>query len=146
MRRHQKIFRPAIPYHKIHENDCEKRKVYRLVFRVTFFCDLHSFFPFLRQGLHLSEKSEDFVVYFFAAIIKHGTCMIFKKCIESVSYFVVCFAKYPGNAKYEKCIAGLTKFLPFPTLYKIIVSFSYKQRYKICLVPAKKLIAHLSWQ
>ncbi len=37
--------------------------------------------------------------------------MKYKKCIVSVSYFVVCFAKayakYLWNAKYESCIAGL---------------------------------------
>ncbi len=35
--------------------------------------------------------------------------MKYKKCIVSVSYFVMCFAKtfakYPQNVKYEKCIA-----------------------------------------
>ncbi len=53
----------------------------------------------------------DFVVYFFAALIKHEIHVKYEKCMASVSYFVVCFAKtvakYPQNEKYEKYIAGL---------------------------------------
>ncbi len=42
------------------------------VFRVTFFVFCVPFFVFriLHQGLSLCEKSKDFVVYFFAALIK----------------------------------------------------------------------------
>ncbi len=57
------------------------------------------------QGWHLREKLKDFTVNFFAALIKHEICKKCDKCIVSVSYFVVCFAK--TFAKYEKCIAGL---------------------------------------
>ncbi len=38
--------------------------------------------------------------------------MKYEKCVMSVSYFVVCFAKtfvkYPQNVKYEKCTASVT--------------------------------------
>ncbi len=57
------------------------------------------------------------MVYIFPALIKHEIRMKFEKCIVSVSYFVVCFAKtlakYARNAKYEKCIAGLKEFYLF---------------------------------
>ncbi len=46
---------------------CEKQKVYSVVFRITFF----AFCSSLRQGRYSSEKSKDFVVYFFVALIKH---------------------------------------------------------------------------
>ncbi len=39
--------------------------------------------------------------------MKHKICMKYEKCIVSVSYFVVCFAK--TLAKCEKCIAGVRK-------------------------------------
>ncbi len=62
----------------------------------------HSVSP---QGWHSCEKSKNFVVYFFAALIKHEIRMKYEKCIASVLYFVVCFAKtfkkYSWNAKYE---------------------------------------------
>ncbi len=76
---------------------------------VTFFlfrpfsCVLH-----FALGSDLYEKSKDFVVYFFAALIKHRIHIKYEKCIDSVSYFVVCLRKHSQNAKYEKCIAGLT--------------------------------------
>ncbi len=87
---------------------CEKWKVYSVVF-----CDL--FFAFrsiLHQGRHSRENSKDFVVYFFGALIKHEIHMKCEKCIVRVSYFVVfrenIRKKIP--AKYEMCIAGLTKY------------------------------------
>ncbi len=70
---------------------CEKQKVYSGVFCVTFFVFHVPFLAFCIsqhfacQGRHLRKKSKDFVVYFFATLIKHKICM-----------------------KYEKCIAGLT--------------------------------------
>ncbi len=80
------------------------------------FALLFSFFAFcsiLHQGQHSHENSKDFVVYFFAALIKTEICLKCEKCIVSGSHFEVCFvktfAKYPQNVKYEKCIAGLTK-------------------------------------
>ncbi len=53
------------------------------------------FFPFhiLHQDQHLRKKSKDFVVYFFAALIKHEIRMKYEKCIASVSYFMARFAK-----------------------------------------------------
>ncbi len=97
-------------YREIHEIDREKWKVYSGVFCITFFAFRKPFFAFRIscQGQHLREKSKDFVVYFFAALIKHKIHVKYEKCIVSVSYFVACFAKYPQNAKYEKCIASLT--------------------------------------
>ncbi len=85
-----------------------------------FFAFCASFFAFcvsqhFARGEHLREKSKDFLVYFFAALIKHEMRMKYKKCIVDVSYFVVCFAKtfakYPWNVKYKKCIAGLRLIL-----------------------------------
>ncbi len=79
---------------------------------ITFFAFCAPVFAFhilqrSRQGRHLCEKSKDFVVYFFAALVKHEIHMKYEKCIVSVSYFVMCFAKYSRNAKYEKRIASL---------------------------------------
>ncbi len=78
------------------------------VFCVTFFCILCPFFfcflPFV-LGSAYAEKSKDFVVYFFVALIKLKIRVKYEKCIVSVPYFVVCFAKtftkYLQNAKYE---------------------------------------------
>ncbi len=58
------------------------------VFRAPFFV-----FRILCRGRHSREISKDFVVYFFAALIKHEIHMKCEKCFVSVSYFVVCFAK-----------------------------------------------------
>ncbi len=69
---------------------CEKQKVYSGVFHATFFV----FRGISPQGWHSSENSKDyFVVYFFAALIKHKICIKCEKCTASVSYFVVCFEK-----------------------------------------------------
>ncbi len=56
-----------------------------------YFVSLFSRFAFRisRQGRHSCKKSKDFVVYFFAALIKHEICMKREKCIASVSYFIV---------------------------------------------------------
>ncbi len=88
---------------------CDKRKVYREVFCVTLFVFHAPFFTLRisRQGRHLHENSKEFVVYFFVALIKHEIRLKCKKGITSVSYFMVCFAKYPRNAEHEKCTAGL---------------------------------------
>ncbi len=78
------------------DEKCEKQKVYSGVFCATFFFAFRaSVFTFLilRQGRHLRKNSKDFVVYFFVALIKHKIRMKCEKCIVSVSYFVVCFAK-----------------------------------------------------
>ncbi len=87
---------------------CKKLKVYSRVFHVTFFTFRTPFFTFriLRYGQHSRKKSKDFVVYFFAALIKHEIHMKCEKCTVSTSYFMVCFAK--TLAKCGKCIAGLT--------------------------------------
>ncbi len=71
------------------------------------------FFRILRQGQHLRENSWDFVVYFFAALIKQDIRLKCEKYTESVLHFVMCFtkpfAKYQRNLKYEKRTAGLTE-------------------------------------
>ncbi len=92
-----------------------------------YFASLFSLFTFrsiLCQSRHLREKSKDFVVYFFAALIKHEIRMKYGKCIVSILYFVVCFvktfAKYPQNAKYGKCVAALE----VTKLYHLFVIFS----------------------
>ncbi len=54
---------------------------------------LFAFRSFSRYGRHSCEKSKDFVVYFLTALIKQEIHMKCEKCIVSVSYFVVCFAK-----------------------------------------------------
>ncbi len=83
----------------------EKRKLYSRVsyatfsvFRVPF--SLFAFYSISRQGWHLGENLNDFIVYFFAALIKHEIHLKCKKCIVSVSHFVVCFAK--TFAKYAQ--------------------------------------------
>ncbi len=63
---------------------------------VGYFASLFShFFAFCIscQGQHARKKSKDFIVYFFAALIKHEICMKYEKYIVSVSYFAVCFTK-----------------------------------------------------
>ncbi len=95
---------------------CEKWKVYSVLFCVTFshfgllFFSFHSI---LRWGWHSHKNSKDFVVYFFAALIKREIRMKCKKCMVSVLYFMMCFAKIFAkcrrNTKYEKCIAGLSE-------------------------------------
>ncbi len=57
------------------------------------FCAPFFAFRISHQGWHTRKNSEDFVVYFFAALIKHEIRMKCEKCIVSVSYFVVCFVK-----------------------------------------------------
>ncbi len=60
---------------------CEKEKLYSGVFRVTFFTFHTPFFIFRSiscQGRHVRQKSKDFVVYFFAALIKHEIRMKFE--------------------------------------------------------------------
>ncbi len=86
---------------------------------VRYFVRLFSLFAFrsiLCQSWHSCKNSEDFVVYFFAVLIKHKIRLKCEKCIVSVSHFAVCFAKtlakYLRNAKYEKCIAGHRKEQP----------------------------------
>ncbi len=69
--------------------ECKKPKLYSEVFHTLFF----SFHTISRQGPHSHKKSKDFVFYFFAALIKHEIRINCEKCIVSVSYFVVCFAK-----------------------------------------------------
>ncbi len=68
------------------------------------------------------------MVYFFVALIKQEIRMKCEKCIVSVSYFVACFAKtfakYPQNAKYEKCIAGLIAHLPLSCCRQLSISNS----------------------
>ncbi len=54
------------------------------------FCVPFLAFHILRQGWPSHEKSKDFVVYSFAALIKHKIHMKYEKCIASVLYFVVC--------------------------------------------------------
>ncbi len=66
------------------------------------------FFRISHQEQHSRGNSKDFVVYFFAALIKHKIRMKCE-CVVSDSCFVKTFAKYPQNAKYEKCTASLTE-------------------------------------
>ncbi len=56
---------------------CEKRKVDSGIFRVPF----SAFGSILRQGRHSCEKSKDFMVYFFVALIKHEIRMACEKCM-----------------------------------------------------------------
>ncbi len=63
---------------------CEKRKVYSRIFCVTFlhfvpFFTLFAFHSILHQGRHSREKSKNFAVYFFAALIKHEIHMKYEK-------------------------------------------------------------------
>ncbi len=106
-----KRLRPAIHLSQNEKN----RKCIAMYFASLFshFVPLFLLFAFcsLCARVGIRAKSQiDFVVYFFVALIKHKILMKYEKYIVSVSYFVVCFtktfAKYPQNAKYEKCIAG----------------------------------------
>ncbi len=83
---------------------------------MVYFTSLFSHFAFhtiLRQGWYSRKTSKDFIVYFFAALTKHKIWMKYEKCILSVLYFLVCFAKtvtkYTQNAKYDQSIAGVIK-------------------------------------
>ncbi len=67
----------------------------------TLLFSLFAFHSILHQGRYSCKNWKDFVVYFFAALIKHEICVKCEKCIVSV----------PQNAKYGKCIANLTKQL-----------------------------------
>ncbi len=91
---------------------CEKQKVHSRVFHVTFFAFHVPFFSFrilqhFVPGSAFVQKLKGFRGLFFAALVKHEIRLKCKKCILSVSYFVVCFAKYPQNAEFEKCTASL---------------------------------------
>ncbi len=84
---------------------------------------LLAFCSISQQVRHLREKLEDFVVYFFAALIKHEiplkcekciVCGVFRENIRKVhakcevrKVYSRSYAKYQRNAKYEKCIVGL---------------------------------------
>ncbi len=61
---------------------------------------LFAFCCISRQGQHSHKKSKEFVVHFFAELIKHKISMKCERYLESVSYFVVYFAK--NTAKCEK--------------------------------------------
>ncbi len=93
---------------KLHEmlTKHEKWKVYNSVFCITFF----AFRMVLRQRRHSRETSKDFIVYFFVALMKCKIWMKYEKCIASVWYFVVCFAKtlakHQRNTKYDKYMAS----------------------------------------
>ncbi len=93
-------------YREIHENDREMRKmkVYSVVFRVIFFAFCASSFAFciLRQDKHSCENSKDFVVYFFMALIEREIHMKCEKCMVTVTYFMVCFAKTFAKCKIRK--------------------------------------------
>ncbi len=55
---------------------------------------LFSLFAVFRTRVGIrAETQKDFVVYFFAALIKHEICLKCEKSIVSVSYFLVFFAK-----------------------------------------------------
>ncbi len=86
---------------------CNKQKVYSGVFRVTFFRVLHSFFSLFAPESPFARKVKGFRFLSPKSLIKHEIYMKYEKCVVSVSYFMVCFAKTFANAKYKKCIAGL---------------------------------------
>ncbi len=56
-----------------------------------------SFFSHFAPGWHSHEKSKDFVVYFFVALIIHEVRLKYEKFIVSVSYFVVFLQKHTQN-------------------------------------------------
>ncbi len=82
-----------------------KNKKYIAGYFATF-CVLHPFFRISCQGRHSCANSKDFVVYFFAALIKHEIRLKYEKCIESVSYFVVCFAKNTNEMRKVYSLAN----------------------------------------
>ncbi len=73
---HQQFVRLAIHLSRNMGKHPRKMKVYNEVFCVTFFVFRAPFFAFhsiLWQGQQSREKSKDFIVYFFAALIKPPT-------------------------------------------------------------------------
>ncbi len=67
--------------------------------RFAFLFSLFVFHSISHQGWPSREKSKNFVVYFFTALIKHEIRMKYKKFIASISYYMVCFVK--TFAKYK---------------------------------------------
>ncbi len=64
-----------------------------------YFASLFLHFAAFCGRVGIRAKSQRILCMFFRGVNKHEIC-IYEKCIESVSYFVVCFAK--TFAKYEK--------------------------------------------
>ncbi len=96
-----------------------KNKTCTVKYFAKYFASLFSHF-----AAFYARKVKDFVSYFFMTLIKHEIYMKCGKRIASVSYFMVCFAKtfakYPQNAKYKKCIAGLiVSNIPYAMVHHI---------------------------
>ncbi len=76
---------------------------------------LFAFPSFSHQSWHLCEKSKDFIVYFFTALIKHEICMKYERCVVDCFVFCGLFCentrKIPVKCEYEKCIAGFKLFI-----------------------------------
>ncbi len=102
-------------YRKIRENYREMRKTKSVQRGIS--CNP---LRISHQGRHLRKRSKDFVVYFFALLIKHEIRMKCVKCIVSVWCFVVCFAK--TLAKCEKCIASLRKKMDITRIKDIYIT------------------------
>ncbi len=89
-----------------------KRSLLLHFFHIShYFCRiLHHFTP----GAAFLRNFKGFYCLFSAALMKHEIWMKYEKCIASVSYFVVCFAKtlakYPPNVEYNKSIDSLRSY------------------------------------
>ncbi len=71
--------------------------MYSRVFHATFFVFSVPFFAFhsiLRQGRHLRDKSKNFVVYFFTALIKHEIRLKCEKCIAGLTNKPILFSNH----------------------------------------------------
>ncbi len=95
---------------KIRENGCEKRKAGYSA----------SHFLLFAPGSAFTWKVKGFHDLFFCGINKTRNSHEMWKCIVSILYFVVCFAK--TLAKCEKCIASLTLFQIVKKCIHILVS------------------------
>ncbi len=76
-------------YREVRKNDGERRKLYRGILHPFFSLFVSLFWLFAFRSI-LLKKSKDFVVYFFAVLIKYEIHIKYKKCIYSE-----CFV-FPG--------------------------------------------------
>ncbi len=85
---------------------CKKQKMYSGVFCATFLCStpLYSLFAAFHTLVGIHAKSQRILWFIFCGVNKTRNSREMRKCIVSVSYFVVCFTK--NTPKCEKYIAS----------------------------------------
>ncbi len=109
---------------------------------------LFAFHIFSCQGWHSRKKSKDFAIYFFATLIKHKIRMKGEKCILSVSYFMVCFAKTLAKCKMRKVYSRPNVALYATKLCNVTPPYAHQRcstwKYQKCLRFASKMQSFLS--